>query len=147
MDGILEIAIRIAVNAHYGQTDKGGKPYIFHPLRVMNSVNTIEAKIVAVLHDILEDTDITVDDLMAEAIPEELINQLLILAHSPDIEYNTYIEHIAKFPIATTVKLADLKDNMDTSRLPEITDKDIQRLKKYQASYSFLTKKLNDNKY
>jgi len=147
MDGILEKAIRIAVNAHYRQTDKGGKPYIFHPLRVMNSVNTMEEKIVAVLHDILEDTDITVDDLKTEAIPEELINQLLILAHSPDIEYNTYIERIARSPIATTVKLADLKDNMDISRLPEITDKDIQRLKKYRASHLFLTKKLNGNKY
>ncbi|GAB6121317.1 GTP pyrophosphokinase [Dysgonomonas termitidis] len=147
MDNILEKAIRIAVNTHYGQTDKGGEPYIFHALRVMNNVNTIEEKIVAILHDIMEDTDITADDLRAEDIPEALINQLLVLSYSPDTAYNAYIEQIAKFPIAATVKLADLKDNMDITRLREITDKDIQRLEKYHISYSFLMEKLNDNKF
>lgn len=146
MEEILEKAIKIAVNAHHEQTDKSGKPYIFHPLRVMNNVNTEEEKIVAILHDVLEDTDISINDLKAEGIPDVLIGQLIILTHSPDTEYNAYIEQISKHRIATIVKLADLKDNMNISRIPKITEKDIERLQKYHTSYSFLIQKLNTNK-
>lgn len=138
MDKILAKAIEIAVNAHTGQTDRAGKPYIQHPLRVMDSVNTTEEKIVAVLHDVIEDTDITSEDLMKAGIPKNLVNEVVMLTHDPDVDYDAYVHQIAKYKIARKVKLADLKDNMDITRLSEISDKDIERLKKYHRNYIYL---------
>jgi len=143
MEEILQKAILIAKNAHFGQFDRAGKPYISHPIRVMDSVNTIEEKIVAILHDVIEDTDITADDLRREGIPEKLIKELLVLTHTPDTEYDDYVKNISLFKIASAVKLADLKDNMDITRLDEITDRDIDRLKKYHRNYIHLRTKQN----
>ncbi|WP_029904381.1 GTP pyrophosphokinase [Prevotella sp. 10(H)] len=146
MNSISEKAIRIAIDAHSGQTDKSGNPYIFHPFRVMDNVNTIEEKIVAALHDVIEDTHVTADDLRNGGIPEYLVKEIEVLTHAPDMEYSCYIELIAGHRIASAVKLADLRDNMDITRLKEITDKDIERLRKYHKSYLFLKKALNNNK-
>jgi len=141
MDKILAKAIEIAVNAHTGQTDRAGKPYITHPLRVMNSVNTIEEKVVAILHDVIEDTDTTSEDLMNAGIPQILIDEVLALTHDPDVDYDIYVHQIAKHKIASKVKLADLKDNMDMTRLNEISEKDIERMKKYHRNYIYLKSK------
>ncbi|MFV0417572.1 MAG: GTP pyrophosphokinase [Dysgonomonas sp.] len=138
MKKILEIAIRIAEDAHSGQSDKAGHPYIAHPMRVMNNVSSIEEKIVAILHDVMEDTAVTADDLRKAGIPEQLISELEALTHFSDIEYDEYIKHVSLYGVASTVKLADLKDNMDITRLNEITDKDIERLRKYHRNYLFL---------
>lgn len=143
MERILEIAIRIAQDAHLGQSDKAGHPYIAHPIRVMNNVNSIEEKIVAILHDVIEDTNVTTDDLRKAGIPEKLISELEVLTHTSSIEYDEYIRHVSLFNIASIVKLADLKDNMDITRLNEITDKDSERLKKYHRNYIFLKTKQN----
>lgn len=89
----LEKAIRIAVNAHYGQKDKGGEPYIFHPLRVMDACCSLEAKIVAILHDVVEDTDVGMDTIRAE-FPTQIAEALKLLTHMPDIAYMDYIKKI-----------------------------------------------------
>lgn len=141
MEKILEIAIRIAQDAHSGQSDKAGRPYIAHPVKVMNSVSSIEEKIVAILHDVMEDTDVTSDDLREAGIPEKLILEIEALTHAPSMEYDEYIKRVSHFSIASVVKLADLKDNMDITRLNEITDKDIERLKRYHRNYMFLKRK------
>lgn len=141
MEKILERAIRIAVNAHFGAVDKADKPYIFHPLRVMNSVESIEEKIVAILHDVIEDTDITADDLLLVGIPENLVIEIIALTHHPDVDYDEYVKQISGHKIASKVKLADLKDNMDITRYKEITDGDFERLKRYHRNYIYLKNK------
>ena len=138
----LEIAIELATKYHKGQIDKGGNAYILHPLEVMNNVDRIESKIVAVLHDIIEDTECTIDILREWGIDEDIIESINILTHKEDISYMEYITEISYNFIATEVKLADLKCNMDLSRLNrKITNKDLERNKKYMKAYYFLLSK------
>ncbi|MDH6308519.1 guanosine-3',5'-bis(diphosphate) 3'-pyrophosphohydrolase [Dysgonomonas sp. PFB1-18] len=138
MQEILEKAIQIAVNAHFGQTDKTGAPYIFHPLRVMGRVSSTEERIVAVLHDVVEDTSVTFEDLVEAGIPKHLVLILRILTRKVDTPYEGYIEKIGENSVATAVKIADLTDNMDASRLPKITEDDFTRLQKYSESLRYL---------
>jgi len=138
MERTLEKAILIAVNAHMGQKDKSGSPYILHPLRVMQNVDTTEAKIVAVLHDVVENTDVTFDDLIEANIPKHLVITLRLLTHNENLSYEEYIEKLAENPLAVKVKLADMKDNMDLSRLRKVADEEIERMKKYVANYNYL---------
>ena len=131
MEAILEKAIQLATQYHDGQVDKGGHPYINHPLRVMNSVTSTECKVVAVLHDVLEDCDVTAEDLLEAGIPNELVACVTILTKPRWEPYMDYIEQVAKDPRTRQVKLADLKDNMDLTRLyPSI---DVNRL--HEESY------------
>ena len=134
----LETAIRISANAHFGQVDKAGKPYIFHPLRVMNSVDTIEKKIVAILHDVVEDTDLTFNDLLEAGVPKASIEALKLLTHEKDAPYMDYIKIISSNPVARSVKIADLTDNSDLSRLSKVTEKDLERLDKYKKALDVL---------
>lgn len=133
----LEKAIRIAVNAHYGQKDKGDEPYIFHPLRVMDACHSLGAKIVAILHDVIEDTDVGMDAIIA-GFPAKIVEALVLLTHMPDVAYMDYIMAIKENPIAREVKIADLKDNSSIYRLKELTDKDIERLTKYYQALKLL---------
>ena len=133
----LEKAIHMAVNAHYNQKDKGGEPYIFHPLRVMDACASLEARIVAILHDVVEDTDITIEMLRQE-FPPQIIEALKLLTHNPDVPYMDYVASIKKNTIAREVKIADLTDNSNVSRLSMITNKDIERLKKYNVALKIL---------
>lgn len=136
---LLQQAIEIAVKAHAGQIDKVGQPYIMHPLRVMNMGNTIEEKIVGVLHDVIEDSDITFDDLSAEGFPEEIIDALWCVTKLSDDEpYDAFIERVKQNPLAIKVKINDLTDNMDLKRLPYLTEKDFERLQKYVSAYNEL---------
>jgi (p)ppGpp synthase/HD superfamily hydrolase len=135
---LLEKAIQLAVYAHRGQVDKSGQPYILHPLRIMLSVDTTEEKIVAVLHDVVEDTSFTIEDLVSEGIPDICVQAIELLTHDKAIPYMNYIEQIATNPLSTKVKLADLRDNSDISRLKEITDTDKERLKKYRIAIAYL---------
>ena len=135
----LEIAIELAIKYHKGQIDKGGNAYILHPLEVMNNVNRMESKIVAVLHDIIEDTECTVDTLREWGINEDAIESINVLTHKEGMSYMEYIREISYDFIATEVKLADLKCNMDLSRLNrKITNKDLERNKKYMKAYFYL---------
>ena len=138
----LEIAIELAIKYHKGQIDKGGNPYILHPLEVMNNVNRMESKIVAVLHDIIEDTECTVNTLREWGIDEDAIESINTLTRKEGMSYMEYITEISYDFIATEVKLVDLKCNMDLSRLNrKITNKDLERNKKYMKAYYFLLSK------
>lgn len=139
----LEIAISIAVAAHKGQADKADMPYILHPLRVMNNVNTLEEKIVAVLHDVVEDTPITFDFLLEKGIDKHLVDTLRLLTYEKAVPYEIYIQKTATNPLAIRVKLADLTDNSNLDRLKEKTDKDYQRLEKYRKAIAFLEEYLD----
>ena len=133
-------AIQIASNAHQGQTDKVGMPYIDHPLRVMAMGETEEEKIVGVLHDVVEDSDWTFEQLTTEGFSTEVIDALRCVTKlSEDEPYDLFIARIKKNPLAVKVKLNDLTDNMDIRRLAYISDKDVKRLKKYLRAYKQLT--------
>jgi (p)ppGpp synthase/HD superfamily hydrolase len=138
MQQLLEKAISIALSAHKGQFDKGGNPYILHPLRVMMDMPTIEEKIVAVLHDVVEDSNITIQSLKEESFSEEILNAITLLSINENQSYDEYISNIKKNSLATKVKLADLRDNMDKKRILNPTQKDIERLNKYQIAYKAL---------
>lgn len=139
---MLEKAILIAANAHQGQKDKAGQPYILHPLRVMFSVNGEIERICAVLHDVIEDTEVTLDDLRNEGFSEEVLSALDALTKRDGENYDDFITRILPNPIACRVKLADLRDNMDLSRIKNPTEKDYQRIEKYRNAVEKIKKAL-----
>lgn len=134
----LQRAIEIAVEAHKEQTQKNNLPYVLHPLTLMLSMNTDETRIAAVLHDVVEDTDWTLDLLAAEGFRKEVLDAIDCLTHREDTSYDDYIDRIRPNSIARTVKLADLKDNMNLLRIPEPSERDLIRLKKYRAAWRTL---------
>lgn len=128
----LEQAISLAAKQHEGQVDKANAPYILHPLRVMLNVPTIEHKIVAVLHDILEDTETTIEDLYQFGFQEHIIDAIVALTKKQGETRLEAAQRARQNPIARVVKLADINDNMDLSRIQSPTIKDFERLKEYQ---------------
>jgi len=144
MAGRVGAAYKIAAEAHKGQKDKAGVDYIFHPVTVAYSVGDDEsAIIVALLHDVVEDTNVTFEALQELLTPDEL-SALKLLTHNDEVPYFDYIRLIGENTLATKVKLADLKNNMDLSRLPVVTEKDLKRLEKYKTAFSFLKKRQFD---
>lgn len=135
---LLEKAIGIAVHAHRGQKDRYGAPYILHPLRVMDRVSAISEKIVAILHDVVEDTDWTFEGLQNEGFPEPLLDALHCVTKKEGEAYEAFVERSASNPLARRVKLADLDDNMDLRRFRTIGEEDVARLKKYRAAWERL---------
>ena len=143
----LEKALQIASKAHEGQRDKGGRPYILHPIRVMMSLENEdeETQIVAVLHDVVEDTQVTGEDLKAEGFSEDVLLALLLLTRAQVQSYAAYVITIKTNKIATKVKLADLKDNSRIDRaVPKYNSKG---LRNYFLSYKFLTDQLTTEEY
>ena len=139
----LERAIEIAVLAHKGQTDKGGNPYILHPLRVMMALDSETEQIVGVLHDVVEDSDWTFEDLENEGFSPDVLEALKSVTkngdeHGTDEGYFRFVERAKQNPIGRRVKIADLQDNMDVSRLPEVDEKTKKRLEKYERSLELL---------
>ncbi len=134
----LEDAIALAVKAHKGQVDKAGQIYILHPLRVMFAVDGEVARMVAVLHDVIEDSDTTLDDLRAMGYSEAVLSALECLTRREDESYMEFVQRAKVNPIAREVKLADMEDNMDIRRLTQITDKDRERLNRYRNAWKFL---------
>lgn len=135
----LEDAIVLAAQAHRGQLEKAGRPYILHPLRVMLGVATETERIAAVLHDVVEDTQVTLADIAAAGFASEVVVAVDALTHRADESYEDYVERAAANPIAHSVKVADLRDNMDLSRFEKIEDRDLARLKRYVAAWQRLT--------
>ena len=127
----IERAIEIAANAHAGQRDKAGQPYIFHPLRVMFRVDGEHEQMAAVLHDVVEDTAITIDDLAREGFPPEVLRAVEALTKLPGETRLEAAARAAADPVARKVKLADNAENMDLSRIPNPTDKDHARCREY----------------
>ena len=135
----LERAIEIAREAHKGQHDKGGYDYINHPLRVMAAGKSLEEKIVGVLHDVIEDSSWTIEQLAAEGFSKEITDALTCITKLSENEpYDKFIARIKSNHLATAVKINDLSDNMDIRRLPYLSDKDVKRLKKYLKAYKQL---------
>lgn len=135
----LERAISIAAEAHAGQVDKASAPYILHPLRVMLRLESFEARVVAVLHDVVEDTAWTFDRLRAEGFSPSVIAALDALTRRDHETYEAFIHRAARHAIAREVKLADLQDNLDPSRIPDPTPRDIQRMQKYRTALALIT--------
>lgn len=137
----IERAIEIALLSHKGQKDKSGVEYILHPLRVMERGKTETEKICGVLHDVVEDSDWTIEDLINEGFSEEVISVIKCLTKETENEdYDEFIERVAQDPIAVKVKQNDLLDNMDITRLNKLSEQDLHRLNKYLRAYKKLNK-------
>jgi (p)ppGpp synthase/HD superfamily hydrolase len=131
----IERAIEIALSAHSGQVDKGGQPYILHPLRVMGTFSSEPERIVAVLHDVVEDSDDwQLSDIAAAAFGDEVVEALDALTRRSGEPYHAYLDRLRENQIACRVKLADLSDNMCRERIPSPTDDDERRWAKYEAA-------------
>jgi len=146
----LETAIRIAVTAHAGQTDKNGGPYVTHPLRLMAAVDGDAARCAAVLHDVVEDTSVTLEDLRREGISEPVLAAVALLTHDKSTPYVDYVIRCSGNPIARQVKLADLTDNSRPERAmirPASIDRDLARIARYLLSHRFLSGGLSESDY
>ena len=135
---LYDLALKTAIKAHEGQKDKSGREYIMHPIRVAESCSDPRAKIVALLHDTIEDTEVTTEYLREEGFPEEIINGILSVTKRDGESYEDFVRRAAENEIGRVVKKADLEDNMDIRRLREITDKDVERLRKYLKAWRLL---------
>ncbi len=135
----LERAIALAALAHEGQVDKTGAPYILHPLRMMMRLDSIEAKIVAILHDVVEDTEWTLDGLSTEGFSDDVLFALDCVTKRDGEDYMDFVSRAALHPVARQVKLADLEDNMNILRIGgELAPKDLDRLAKYHRAWRML---------
>ena len=134
-----ETAMRICYEAHAGQVDKAGVPYVFHPFHLAEQMETEHEICAALLHDVMEDTDTTAADLVAAGIPEKYVATCLLLKHDPGVPYLEYVANLKDDPVARKVKIADLRHNSDTTRLPgPPTQKDLQRVEKYRQALELL---------
>jgi (p)ppGpp synthase/HD superfamily hydrolase len=137
-ESLLQTAIAIAAKAHEGQIDKAGKPYLAHPLFVMENVNSIEEKIVAVLHDAVEDSELTLEQLTSEGFPEVIVKAIAAITKIEGEAYAAYLERVIANPIALRVKIADVTHNLDLRRIANPTEADFQRIAKYKKVLSQL---------
>ena len=131
-------AIKLMFKLHKDQKDRSGLPYVFHPWHVAESMDDEISTVVALLHDSIEDTDITLDDLREEGIPEEALKALSLMTHEDGVDYFDYVKALAVNPIARKVKLSDLRHNSDLSRLNEVKEKDLERREKYLKAIEYL---------
>jgi hypothetical protein len=146
----IEKALRIAAQAHEGQRDKEGQPYVLHSLRVMMKLQGEDAQIVGVLHDVVEDTSVTLDDLRAAGFSEAVLAAVSLVTHDKGEPYADYVVRCKGNAIARRVKLADLEDNSRLDRTllrPERFERDVARLRKYALSYKYLTDQITEDQY
>ena len=136
---MIDIALAIARKAHAGQVDKAGVDYIQHPLYVASQVKTEQEKAIALLHDVLEDSDITVADLLAYGLSNEVVTAVQTLTKKKGQSYQDYLEKVKSNNLARVVKLADLKHNSDLSRLKTVSNTDYERVKKYKNAIRYLS--------
>lgn len=137
-DELLKLAEKVAAEAHKNQVDKGGHPYIEHPRAVASFLNNTEYKIIGFLHDVVEDTPITLEDLKKMGFTDRIVNSVRLVTKTENYVYEEYLSDIKKDEGARNVKMADLKHNMDLSRIPNPTEKDMKRIEKYKKSFAFL---------
>lgn len=130
----LDDAIKLAVETHFGQTDKGGEIYVLHPLRVMMNMVTEDEKIVAVLHDVVEDSACTLDKLENKGFSTIIIDAVDALTRRSDENYSNFINRVNLNPLARKVKIEDIRDNLDVTRLSSISAKDAERIQKYHQA-------------
>ena len=133
-------ALKICFEAHKEQVDKSGMPYVFHPFHLAQQMDDEYSTVVALLHDVVEDSEITLDEL-AKEFPSEIIEAIALMTHDSSVEYFDYIKEIKQNALARKVKLADLKHNSDKSRLDVVTEKDEVRYQKYLKATEILMEK------
>lgn len=138
LQALLERAIAIAEQQHAGQVDKAGRPYIEHPLRVMNTMSSDAERIVAVLHDVIEDTNLTLNQLAAEGFPGYVLDALDSVTRRAAETYDAFVARAAKDPIGRVVKYADLQDNANLARIGAPTAADVARTEKYRRAMAQL---------
>jgi len=132
-----KLAMKIAYKAHHGQSDKSGVPYILHPIHVAEQMETEEECIVALLHDVVEDSNITFEELQ-KYFSTNVIDAIKLLTHDDEVDYMEYIQQLKSNPIARKVKIADLKHNSDITRSSTMTEKDWERTDKYHKALEYL---------
>ena len=130
--------MQFAYNAHHGQQDDDGIPYVFHPARVAAGFTDEIGACAAWLHDVVEDTETGIDDLRAAGFPEEVCRVLALLTHEEGVPYMEYVKKLAEDPVARAVKLADLQDNANPLRQSEWTERVEKRMKKHLTAYRYL---------
>jgi (p)ppGpp synthase/HD superfamily hydrolase len=135
----LELAISIAIKAHAGQVDKAGQSYILHPLRVMLKFQAEEEMIAAVMHDVIEDSELSLEELSKHGFSEMVTEAIDSLTKRKGEEYESFIMRVSENTLATKIKIEDIKDNMDLTRLNEVAEKDLDRIKKYHRALRMLT--------
>jgi len=133
-------ALKLCFEVHKDQTDKSGMPYVFHPFHLAEQMTDENTTVVALLHDVVEDSERTLDDLREMGFCEAVIEAIALMTHAPNVPYMDYVAQIKTNPIAKTVKLADLKHNSDLSRLDSITPYDLERAEKYRSAIALLEK-------
>ncbi|MBR2836087.1 MAG: GTP pyrophosphokinase [Coriobacteriales bacterium] len=131
-------ALRICFDAHKDQLDKSGLPYVFHPFHLAEQMETEDEICVALLHDVVEDTDITIDDLRAQGFNANILTAIDLMTHQEGVPYLEYVTRIAPNPLARKVKIADLHHNSDPTRLDTIIPRDIERAEKYAKALAIL---------
>ena len=131
-------AMKLCYEAHKDQVDKSGLPYVFHPAHVAEQMTDEATTIVALLHDVVEDTDYTLEDLAAEGFGKEILEAVALMTHEDDVPYLDYVAKLKNNPIARAVKLADLAHNSDLSRIGEVDEETKQRLEKYKKATTLL---------
>lgn len=134
-------AIRLIFRAHAGQTDKCGLPYVCHPLHVAESMEDEVTCTAALLHDVVEDTDVTFEDLAEMGFTPEVLRIVRLLTHDPEVPYMDYVRRIKEDPQAAKVKLSDLRHNCDLTRIDHVAQQDLDRVKKYKAAMELLLSK------
>ena len=133
-----KIALNLSFEAHKDQRDKSGMPYVFHPFHLAEGMRDEDTTIVALLHDVIEDTDTTLDDLKALGFSQAVLDAIALMTHDDEVPYMDYVAAIKKNPIARAVKLADLRHNSDMTRLDTVTPWDIARAEKYKKAIALL---------
>lgn len=149
MKTLLENAIQIALEAHDGQVDKAGTPYILHPLTVMQSLKSIEDKVVGVLHDVIEDSEFTKEILIQRGIPENLADDVEMLSRKSNETYDRYLTRLLNSNSlrVLNVKDKDLEHNLDRGRLDSVSDVDMERMKKYANASIRIKAKIKELKF
>ena len=135
-----KMALKLCFEAHKEQVDKSGMPYVFHPFHLAEQMNTEETTIVALLHDLVEDTDYTIEDLVDMGFDKSITDAIALMTHADNVAYMDYVRAIKDNPIAKTVKLADLKHNSDLTRLETVDEKALSRREKYLKAIAILEK-------
>ena len=127
-------ALKLSFEAHKDQIDKSGMPYVYPPFHLAEQMKDENTTIVALLHDVVEDTDITIDDIRKMGFNEEVCEALKLMTHDDNVPYIEYVKKLKSNPIAKTVKIADLKHNSDLTRLDTVDEKALKRVEKYKRA-------------
>lgn len=131
-------ALKLSFEKHKDQVDKSGMPYVFHPFHLAEQMDDEISTVVALLHDVVEDTDVTFEQLEEMGFPKESVDAIRLMTHEESVPYEDYVRVIKTNPVAAKVKLADLRNNSDATRLSVMTEKDIRRAEKYRNAMAIL---------